>query len=325
MQKMHTEDTDKTRQVSQAMQATKDMEALQSDSIAYVNGQYCPLAKAYISPLDRGFIFGDGIYEMFQVFNGNICYLEPHIHRLNQSLQLIGMDPPHSLEKWQDILTTLVKKNRANGVKDNDIGNFALYLQITRGVDPIRKQAFPDPVIPTIFATCFPYVPLSKEELSKGYKAHSVKDIRWQYCQIKSTSRLAYILMFQEAKEKGADEGIIIRDGYALEGTSSNFFMVKRGILMTPPKSQGILSGIIRDVILALAKKNQIPHQECDIQEADLDLADELWITSSVRGIYPILEYNGKLVGSGKPGPVWEHMWDLYDEECNRLSLSIPY
>lgn len=286
------------------------------ESIAYLNGDYSPLDEARVSPLDRGFIFGDGVYEVFQVLNNTIFYLEPHIERLNESLKLIGMKPVHSLEEWRNILNGLVEKNGG--------GNFSLYLQVTRGVDPIRKQAFPDVVSPTIFASCFPYVPLSKEELRKGYKAKSVTDIRWQYCQIKTTARLAYILMFQEVKEKGADEGIIVRDGYAKEGTSSNFFIVKEGVLITPPKSNEILSGIIRDVILDLAKKHKIPYREENILEKELSLADELWITSSVRGIYPILEYNGKAVGTGKPGPVWEHMWDLYDEECNRISLSIP-
>ncbi len=286
------------------------------ENVAYLNGEYLPLSKAQISPLDRGFIFGDGVYEVFQVLNGCICYLEPHIHRLNQSLQYSGMEPPYLLDKWKHILSTLVEKNGG--------GNFSLYLQITRGVDPIRKQAFPEKVIPTIFVTCFPNTPLSKTELSKGYKARTVKDIRWQYCHIKTTARQAYILMFQEAKEQGADEGIIIRDGYALEGTSSNLFVVKEGVIITPPKSQAILSGIIRDVILELAQKNRMPYKEESITEADLNQADELWISSSVRGIYPILELNDRTLNAGKPGPVWEQMWDLYDEECNRISVSIP-
>jgi len=290
---------------------------LQQESIAYLNGEYLPTAAARISPLDRGFIFGDGVYEVFQVSKGRIQYLEPHIKRLNQSLKNILMEPPYSLEQWRHILNTLVEKNGS--------GDFSLYLQVTRGVDLIRKQAIPNQVLPTVFVTCFPHIPLSKEDLRKGYQAISVADIRWQYCHIKATSRLAYILMFQEAKHKGVDEGIIIRDGYALEGTSSNFFIVKNGLLMTPPKSHAILAGIIRDVIIDLAKKNEIPCQEKNILETDLALADELWISSSSRGIYPILELNGQEVGSGKPGPVWERMWDLYDEECNRISLPISH
>lgn len=287
------------------------------ESIAYLNTEYLPLSKAQISPLDRGFIFGDGVYEVFQVFNGYIFYLEPHIQRLNESLHAIGMEPPHTLEEWHNILNTLVKKNGG--------GHFSLYLQVTRGVDAIRKQAFPESCVPTVFAACFPFIPLSKAELRKGYKATAVTDIRWQYCHIKTTSRLAYILMFQEAKNQGADEGIIIRDGYALEGTSSNLFIVKDGVLITPPKSDAILSGIIRDIILKLAAANKIPYREQDIREEELNLADELWISSSVRGIYPILEYNNRTVGAGKPGQIWERIWDLYDEECNRISLSVSH
>jgi D-alanine transaminase len=290
---------------------------MNTNSITYLNGEYLPTAVAQISPLDRGFIFGDGVYEVFQVLNGQIHYLEPHIERLNQSLINIHMNPPHSLKEWQQILNTLVEKNGG--------GDFSLYLQVTRGFEPIRKQHIPEKMTPTIFATCFPNRPLSKAELRKGFKAISVTDIRWKYCHIKTTARLAYILMFEEARLKSVDEGIIVHEGYALEGTSSNFFIVKNGVLKTPPKSNAILPGIIRDVILELANKHNISFQEIDIPEAELAAADELWISSSVRGIYPILEFNGQAVGSGKPGPVWEKMWDLYDEECNRISLPISH
>lgn len=299
------------------MQQMSKMSQKQPENIVFLNGEYLPSSAASISPLDRGFIFGDGVYELFQVSKGKILYLEPHIKRLNQSLNNIFMKAPYSLAQWENILTTLVEKNGS--------GDFSLYLQVTRGVDLIRKQAISDETFPTIFVTCFPHSPLSKEDLRKGYKAISVNDIRWQYCHIKATSRLAYILMFQEAKQKGVDEGIIIHNGYALEGTSSNFFMVKNGLLMTPPKSNAILAGIIRDVILELAKKNNIPCEEQNILESDLALADELWISSSSRGIYPILELNGQAIGTGKAGPFWERMWDLYDEECNRISLPISH
>lgn len=295
----------------------QNMQNMQNNTIAYVNGEYLPLDKAQISPLDRGFIFGDGVYEVLWVLNGYIFYLEPHIQRLNQSLKQIGMEAPHSLEEWQAILNTLMEKNEQ--------GNFSLYLQVTRGTYPIRKPEFPDITIPTVFIACFPHTPVSKAEFRKGFKARSVSDIRWKYCDIKTTARQAYVLMLQEVKKQGADEGIIIREGLALEGTASNFFIAKDGILMTPPKSDALLSGIVRDVVIALARKNNIQVLEQNISETDLEFADELWTTSSVRGIYPIVEYNGRTLGLGVPGPFWERIWDLYDEECNRLSLSIPH
>jgi D-alanine transaminase len=156
---------------------------------------------------------------------------------------------------------------------------------------------------------------MPKAEQSQGIKAVAIPDIRWKYCQIKTTARLAYILMFQQAKEAGADEAIIIHKGFALEGTLSNLFMVKNNVIITPPKSTFLLSGITRDRILTLAQKHQLPCREEKIAEQDLSTADELWITSSTKGVIPILTFNDKPVGKGKAGPVWNKMWDYYNED----------
>ena len=286
-------------------------------AVAYLNGRFLPIEEAKISPLDRGFSFGDGVYEVIPVYNGKIYHLKSHIIRLNQSLQGIRMLPPHDFEEWDTILQTLVEKNAA--------ADQWIYLQVTRGEEPSREIQFPNPVVPTIFAVSYPKVWRSKEEAALGIKVTGVTDIRWKYCHIKSTARIAYVLMLQEVKDSGFDEGIIMNNGFALEGVSSNIFIVRHGVIITPPKSPLILSGITRDRVLALAEKNKIPYRENKISERELSKADEIWITSSARGIFPVIDYSGTPVGNGKAGPVWDRLWDLYAEEIANFSLSVSH
>lgn len=284
-------------------------------TIAYFNGSFLPLAEVRLSPLDRGFSFGDGVYEVIPVYHKKPFLLQEHIQRLNQSLEGIRLLPFHTPEEWTTILETLVEKNIAP--------DQWIYLQVTRGIEPMREHRFPKEIIPTIFAVSYPKTRLSKMEQSAGIKVTAVTDIRWKYCHIKTTARLPYVLMNQEAKENGFDEGIIMNTGFALEGTTSNIFIVRHGVIFTPPKSSQILSGITRDKVLSLAEKNKIPYRETKISERDLLKADEMWITSATRGIHPVIEFNGHPVNDGKAGPVWERMWDLYAEEINRLSLPL--
>lgn len=292
-----------------------------SKLIAYINGEYLPLEAARVSPLDRGFLFGDGVYEVLPIIQGHMLHLAAHINRLNQSLKGIRMQPPLSFSEWQTLLQTLFEKN----IESNGPGEYYLYLQVTRGAEADRNFPFPDKVDPTLFAVCFPTQSKTKEELRKGFKAVGVTDIRWKYSQLKTTDRLANVLMRQEAKEAGADEGIIINNSTVLEGTSSNVFIVRHNMILTPAKSNQILSGITRDAILSLAEAHHIPYRETKILERDLLKADELWITSSVRGIHPIIEFNGQPVGTGKAGPLWEVIWDLYAGHCNTLSMSVSH
>jgi D-alanine transaminase len=287
---------------------------------AYLNGAFVTVDKAHISALDRGFVFGDGVYEVIPVYHKKLFHLEAHIERLNQSLKGIRMLPPLTLTEWQQVLEKLIEQN-------NDEYQW-IYLQITRGVDFVRSHEFPTNNTPTVFATSFPKPLLSKAEQSKGVKIMAVTDIRWKYCHIKTISRLAYVLMYQEAKEAGFDEAIIFNNGFALECTTSNIFIIRHGVIITPPKSQQILSGITRDCVLTLAEKNKIPYRQTKITERDVTKADEVWITSSTRGIHPVIDYNGTPVGKGEAGPVWERMWDLFQQEIesvkNVSSTSIP-
>lgn len=285
--------------------------------IAYLNGDFIPLADTRISPLDRGFLFGDGVYEVIPVHKGKPFCLEAHLNRLNQSLAGIQLSLHHTTAALSSILDTLVAKNGG--------GDQLIYLQVTRGADTIRDHQFPNPTLPTLFAYSYPKIYPSKEEQSQGIKVITIKDIRWKNCHIKTTARIAYVLMFQQAKAEGCDEGIIMNTGYALEGTTSNIFIVRHGVILTPPKNHQMLSGITRDCILSLAEKNKIPYRETKISESALLNADEIWVTGSGRGISPVVELDGNLIGNGKAGSFWHTMWDLYARETNQFSLSVSH
>lgn len=287
------------------------------ETIAYLNGEFLPVAAAKISPLDRGYTFGDGVYEVIPVYHNKCFYLAPHLDRLNQSLQNIQMEPPYTHEEWGKILNTLIKHNEGN--------DQYIYLQVTRGVEPIREHTFPKKVIPTVFAVSYAKPRMTKREQAKGLKITLVSDLRWKNCHIKTTARLAYVLMHQKARDAGFDEAIIMNTGYAYEGTISNFFIVRHGVIITPPKSSHLLSGITRDIILMIAEKQKIPYRETKVSEGDLLKADEIWITNSTRGISPVYQLNENPVGTKQPGPLWEKMWDLYAEEITRVSLSVSH
>lgn len=274
--------------------------------IVYLNGQFLPLEQAKVSPLDRGMVFGDGVYEVLPAYNGKVFSLKPHIERLNQSLHEIHMKPPLNLEDWRFILDGVVTRNGG--------GDLLIYIQVTRGFELVRTHKIPNHINPTIFVVCYPKPLPTKSEQAKGIAVVTVNDNRWKRCDIKTTARLAYVMMYQEMINKGADEGIIINNGFAVEGIISNIYMVKGGIVVTPPKSNHILSGITREFMLGLAKELNIACQEMPISVQDLADADEIWISNSTRGVCPVATIDGKAVGNGKSWPVWERMWDAYVE-----------
>jgi len=281
-------------------------------NIVYLNDKYIPLDEARISVLDRGFLFADGVYEVIPIYYGKPFYKQQHLGRLQKSLQGIYMQLPFSQQQWYEIFDNLIKKNKATQ------GNYHIYLQVTRGVASSRGHTFPDSIKPTVFIAVnkstkvLPY-----QELCHGKTVITAPDIRWSDCYIKSISLLPNVLLSQQAKSAGCEEAILIRDGYALEGASSNLFMVKNNTLITPPLSPYILGGITRDIVIELARKNEILCEEQQIPESELINADEIWITSSTREIYPIVKLNNKPVGNGKVGPVWEKMIKLYRDNTS--------
>ncbi len=271
-----------------------------SDSICYLNGEFQPLAKAVVPVLDRGFIFGDGIYEMIPVFSGHAFRLIEHLQRLANSLKAIYISNPNTINEWTNLIDTMIKKNGA--------GHQAIYLQITRGV-AVRDHAFPEKSEPTVFIMSNP--------LPESQKAHPVsaivlQDPRWNSCDIKAISLLPNVLLRQQAREMGAYEAILIRDGQLTEGAASNVFVIKDGVIKTPPKGPRLLPGITRDLVVELLQKESRPCEETQITEVELRNADELWVSSSTKEILPVTQLDGKPVGTGEPGLIWQSTVDLY-------------
>jgi D-alanine transaminase len=280
----------------------------------YLNGEFLPLAQARISVLDRGFLFGDGVYEVIPVYGGHFFRLALHLQRLEHSLQAIHLENPLSPSRWQELLQQLVAGN--DGVDQ------AIYLQVTRG-PAVRDHAFPQQIEPTVFAMSNPLKPLPTELRVEGVAAVIREDIRWKYCHIKSIALLANVLLRQEAIEAGAQEAILLRDEQLTEGAASNVFVVRDGVIATPPKGPFLLSGITRDLVLELAREADIPCQETSISAGDLAQADEIWLTSSTREIVPVTRLEGAAVGSGKPGSLWRQMDMLYQEYKRRVRAGL--
>ena len=266
----------------------------------YLNGQYLPLNEAKISVLDRGFLFGDGVYEVIPSYSGHLFHFQEHLERLENSLAAIRLTNPYTRKQWLEILTPLLDANFDQYI----------YLQITRGVADKRDHAFPDNTPATVFAMCSNIVPFTG--LNTGVKAISMDDSRWKLCNVKAITLLGNILHRQEAIDQGCVEALLVKDGYVTEGAASNVFAVIDGVLCTPPKGNDILPGITRDVILDIAQKNNIPCSEDKISFAALQTASEIWVTSSTREIIPVIELDSKPVSDGKPGPVWQTMNQLF-------------
>lgn len=276
-------------------------------NIVYLNGEFLPESQACVSVLDRGFIFGDGVYEVIPAYNGQLFRSHHHLERLDNNLKAIRITNPHDFDSWENLLGELISKNSAN----SNNGDLSVYLQVTRGVAK-RDHALPDKITPTVFAMANPLLPPTKENLQSGVKAVTADDYRWKNCHIKAISLLPNVLLRQMAIDEGASESILIRDNFATEGAASNLFIVENQRLVTPPKGPLLLPGITRDLILELAAQNNMSYEEADISRERLATADEIWLTSSTKEILPVTFLDGKPVGNGKPGPIWSTMVDLF-------------
>lgn len=275
---------------------------------AYLNGEFVPLEEAKISPMDRGFLMGDSVYEVIPVYYfSRPFHLHQHLDRLNENLAAVRIPVDMTRTDWELLFKALLEKNQNQGP------NQRIYLQITRGVSMLRSHGFPDPApSPTIFAYSRGITYHPPETMNQGFSAITARDTRWDYCNIKTNSLLANELLFQMGKYIGAADTILIRDGWVTEGASSNVFTVKDNVMITPPLSQHILGGITRDIVIELARKNELAVRQAPVSETDLRNADEIWITSSTRPIYAIVQLDGDIVGNGKPGPLWQRMIDIY-------------
>jgi len=275
----------------------------------YLNGDYMPLEEARVSVLDRGFTFGDGVYEVFLVYRRQIFRFAEHMQRLDNSLAAIHMHNPLSHEKWMKILMTLVKGNPAS--------DQSLYLQITRGVSE-RDHSITLAKTPTIFAMS---KPLPQRDLTRGINVITLEDIRWKYCHIKAITLLPSVLLRHQATLAGAAEAVLLRDGYVTEGAASNVFIVHDGIIKTPPKDGSLLPGITRDLILELLLRADIPCAETRITDKELRAAEEIWTSSSTWEIVPVIKLDGHPVGKGRPGSHWQRVYEIYQQFKNNPSL----
>ena len=274
---------------------------------AYFNGEYGPLEDIRISPLDRGFLFGDGVYEVIPVYAGRLFRAGAHLDRLERSLSAIRIEDPLGRSGWNGLLEELVERNGG--------GHQAVYLQVTRGAAP-RDHAFPGDVAPTVFAMTR-LVAVKSD--TQPWQAVVRPDIRWLRCDIKSVALLPNVLLRQEAEDAGASETIMVRDGLVTEGTSSNVFVVRGDSVHTPAKSTHILGGVTRDLLLELAGEAGIDCREEPITEAQLRSAREIWVTSSTKEVVPVTRLDGEAVGEGVPGPLWQRVHGLYQNFKERL------
>jgi D-alanine transaminase len=273
----------------------------------YLNGQFLPISEAKISVLDRGFIFGDGVYEVIPVYSRHIFRLAEHLQRLRRSLDNIKLSNPYQDEEWIAIIRELVSRNEPE--------DQYLYLHITRGVAK-RDHAFPNPpVAPTVFLMSNPLNTPPAALLHSGISAITAPDNRWLRCDIKAISLLPNVLLRQMAIEAGSAETIMIRDNdFMTEGSASNIFVVKNGVLLAPPKDNLMLPGITYDVVLELAAANKISHQVRKVLLHELFNADELLLTSSTKEVLAVTLLDGIPVGNGKPGPMFTKLYELYQK-----------
>lgn len=279
----------------------------------YLNGEFGPLLDARVSPLDRGFLFADGVYEVIPVHRSRPFRLRAHLQRLDDSLAAIRLPNPHGEREWQAILQQLAA---ATGGTE-----LLLYLQVTRGGEAGRNHLFPRPAVPTVFAFASPYPVPGTKALDDGLSAVTLEDIRWSRCDIKSIALLANVLLRQEAADRGADEALLVRDGLLLEGSSSSVLLCIGGTLVTPPNDQRILPGTSRDAVLELAQ-GWLPSQVCPLEARELASCDEIWIASAGRGVLPVTRVDGAPIGTGRPGPLWREMYDRLQQHLDAIAVT---
>jgi len=278
--------------------------------ISYLNGEFVPLREARISPLDRGFLYSDGAYEVMPVYGGRPFRFDAHAERLTRSLDAIKMEDPHTRAEWRTLIATLITRNGG--------GDQYVYWQVTRGAEFGRNHA-PLPHIPrTVFAFCAPLPVTSAETLENGVSCVTAEDTRWARCDVKSVSLLANILLRQLAVDANAAETILLRGGELMEASASAVHVVSGGVIISPPKSHRILPGTTRSVMEEVAVRAGVSYTAARISEQQLRNAEEVWISAATREVQPVTRLDGKPIGTGKPGPVWRRIyeqWQSYKRE----------
>ena len=280
---------------------------------AYLNGQYMPITDAKISPMDRGFLFGDGIYEVIPSYAGKLVGGDLHAQRMRRGLVDIGIEFKTTQFDCIAVAHQLIKRN-TSAIASQNIG---IYIHISRGADDKRLHAFPSGIEPTVFAFAFE-IPSSKEANvlhAKGLSATTCEDMRWKRCHIKSTSLLGNVMHFQQSQDQGVNETILYNEHKQItEASVSNVFMVKQGVIATPPLDNQLLPGITRHILIESVKRDgQLNIEERSISLDELLAADEVWLTSSSKEVAPVIRIDDQKIGSGAVGKCWELVTQSYN------------
>jgi len=279
--------------------------------IVFLNGEYLEEDEAKVSIFDRGYLFGDGVYEVVPVINYTVIDKEPFLARFERSLGEIGLAWPMSKDEFLVMINELIKRN--------DVKEGGVYMQVTRGVAP-RDFAYPKEVKPAVTAFTFSKNVIDSPLAKVGVKVAIVDDIRWKRRDIKSIALLGQCIAKEEASQKGAYEGWMVEDGFVTEGTASSAYIVKDGEIITRPLSNSILPGIRRKILLEIADKYDIKVQERPFSVEEALNADEAFLSSATTMVYPIIEIDGKKIGDGEPGPVAKKMRQLYIESALEIA-----
>ena len=270
-------------------------------SIVYLNGDYLPMSEARISPMDRGFLFGDGIYEVVPSYDGKLVGFGPHMQRMQQGLDAIEIKLRVEESHWRDIAEALISRNGH--------GNLGIYFHVSRGADTRRNHAYPDNIAPTLYAFAFeiPPAPVADKASATCYRVSSAEDLRWRRCNIKSTALLGNVMHYQYGHSRGHGETILYNQhGELTEAAACNVFIVKDGVIATPELDHQKLPGITRFMLLDILRHySDLPVQERVVTMAEVRAADEVWLTSSSKEVAPVIEIDGQPVGRGGIGDVW--------------------
>lgn len=281
-----------------------------NESLVYLNGEYVRLADAKVSVLDRGFIFGDGVYDVVPAYAGKPFRMGGHLARLERSMAAIGIVCSLARADWEGIVHDLIARS--------GLGDCMVYIQVTRGVAR-RDHAFPKGVEPTIFCMVSPFRRPDAASREQGLSAIGIPDQRWLRCDIKSVSLLGNVLARQAAVEAGVDDVIQFRDGHLSEGSAANIWVVQGGTLLAPPRDTFILEGIRYGLLEELARDTGIPFLTRPITQQEVAAADELLLTAATKEVLPITRYDGRPVGDGTPGPVYARLRAAYDAVIDAL------
>ena len=290
----------------------ESIQGIEGDPVVYLNGNFVPLSQASVSVLDRGFIFGDGIYEVVPLYFQKPFRMNEHLDRLERSLAKIEMAAPLARHEWPGLIDALLAKQPKRDCA-------MVYIQVTRGVAK-RDHAFPNPAVkPTLFMMVAPMAPPPQKVREQGVRAASIEDVRWLLCDIKSTSLLGNVLAKQAAVKAGVDEVIQFRDGMMTEGAACNVWIVEQGKVIGAPKDNKVLEGIRYGLFQELCEHCGIEFVLEPVERARVANAQELMVSSATREVLPVVELDGKPIGSGVPGPIYARLRQAYDERIAQL------